>query len=148
RPFTPSGQGQNNLRLAQGVDQSRLEDRRALLENFDDVRRDIDATGTMTGLDAFTSRAIDMVTSGSIRDALDLTKEDANVRARYKGVEQFLTARRLVEAGVGCVTLSIGGWDTHGQNFTTLKRQLPQVDKGLANMIQDLVERGMHDDVI
>jgi hypothetical protein len=148
RPFTPGNQAQNSLKLAQGVDQTRLEDRRALLANFDDVRRDIDATGTMTGIDAFTSRAIDMVTSGNVRNALDLTKEDAKVRERYKGVEQFLTARRLVEAGVGCVTLSIGGWDTHGQNFTTLKRQLPQVDKGLANMIQDLVERGMHDDVM
>ena len=56
--------------------------------------------------------------SGTVRNALDLNKEDAKTRERYKGVEQFLTARRLVEAGVGCVTLSIGGWDTHGQNFT------------------------------
>ena len=67
---------------------------------------------------------------------------------RYKGVEQFLTARRLVEAGVGCVTLSVGNWDTHGQNFQTLKRQLPIVDKGVANLIQDLHDRGMADDVV
>ena len=62
--------------------------------------------GTMNGLDAFTSRAFDMVASGTVRKALDLTSEEPRSRDRYKGVEQFLTARRLVEAGVGCVTLS------------------------------------------
>jgi uncharacterized protein (DUF1501 family) len=77
-----------------------------------------------------------------------LTKEDAKVRERYKGVEQFLTARRLIEAGVGCVTLAIGGWDTHGQNFTTLKKQLPKVDQGVSNLIQDLHDRGLDKDVV
>jgi uncharacterized protein (DUF1501 family) len=102
----------------------------------------------MTGLDAYTARAFDIVLSGAVRTALDLNKEDAKVRERYKGAEQFLTARRLVEAGVGCVTLAIGGWDTHGQNFTTLKRQLPQVDRGVANLIQDLHDRGLDKDVV
>ncbi|MBY0513209.1 MAG: DUF1501 domain-containing protein [Gemmataceae bacterium] len=148
RPFTPGGQGNQNLRLANGVTAGRLDDRKALLAGFDDTRRDIDASGTMAGLDAYTERALEMVTSGVVRNALDLKKEDPKVVERYKGVEQFLTARRLIEAGVGCVTLSIGGWDTHGQNFTTLKRQLPQVDKGVANLIQDLHDRGMADDVV
>ncbi len=148
RPFTPSGPGLQNLRLPGGVDTARLDERRTLLDGFDDVRRDVDASGTMTGLDAFTTRAFDMVTSGTVRRALDLEKEDAKVRERYKGVEQFLTARRLIEAGVGCVTLAIGGWDTHGQNFQTLKRQLPQVDKGVASLIEDLHERGLDKDVV
>jgi hypothetical protein len=148
RPFTPGGQGNANLRLANGVTLDRLEDRKGLLGAFDDTRREIDATGSMTGMDAYTEKAIEMVTAGVVRDALDLKKEDPKVVERYKGVESFLTARRLVEAGVGCVTLSIGGWDTHGQNFTTLKRQLPQVDKGVANLIQDLHDRGMAEDVV
>ena len=148
RPFTPSGQGQANLRLAQGVSESRLEERHDLLTNMDDLNREIDASGTMAGLDSFTQRAIEMVTSGTVRRALDLNKEDSKVRERYKGVEQFLTARRLIEAGVGCVTLSIGGWDTHGQNFQTLKRQLPQVDRGIANMVADLHELGLGNDVV
>jgi uncharacterized protein (DUF1501 family) len=147
RPFTPSGQGLANLRPVQGVNEARLDARKDLLEGFDDVRRDIDATGTMQGLDAFTSRAFEMITSGAVRNALNLDKEDQKVREKYKGAEAFLTARRLVEAGVGCVTLSIGGWDTHGQNFQTLKKQLPQVDRGIANLIQDLHDRGMGDDV-
>ena len=148
RPFSPSGQGLANLRLPTNVSSERLENRKELLEGLDDVKREIDASGTMTGLDSFTTRAFDMVTSGAVRKALDLKNEDSKTLERYKGVEQFLTARRLVEAGTGCVTLSIGGWDTHGNNFTSLKKQLPQVDRGIANMIQDLHDRGMADDVV
>ncbi len=148
RPFTPGGPGNANLKLANGVTAQRLDDRKTLLDTFDDTRREIDATGTMKGMDAYTERAVEMVTAGVVRDALNLEKEDPKVRERYKGVEQFLTARRLVEAGVGCVTLSIGGWDTHGGNFTTLRKQLPQVDRGIANLIADLHARGMQDDVV
>jgi hypothetical protein len=148
RPFTPSGPGNANLRLANGVTLERLQDRRTLLTSFDTLRRDIDASGTMSGMDSYTEKAIEMVVSGVVRDALDLSKEDPKVRERYKGVEQFLTARRLIEAGVGCVTLSIGGWDTHGKNFETLKRQLPKVDLGIANLIQDLHDRGLDQDVV
>ena len=60
----------------------------------------------MQGMDSFKARAFDMVASGAVRKALDLSREEPRVRDRYKGVEQFLTARRLVEAGVGCVTLA------------------------------------------
>lgn len=148
RPFSPSGPGMQNLRLPGGVDDTRLDLRKNLLSSFDEVRRDIDASGTMQGLDSFTTSAFDMVTSGAVRKALDLNKEDQKVRGRYKDAEQFLTARRLVEAGVGCVTLSIGGWDTHGNNFQTLKRQLPQVDRGVSSLVEDLHERGLDRDVV
>jgi hypothetical protein len=148
RPFSPSGPGVQNLKLPTNVSLERLENRKAMLEGFDDAKRDIDASGTMSGLDAFAARAFDMVTSGAVRKALDLNQEEPKSRERYKGVEQFLTARRLVEAGAGCVTLAIGGWDTHGQNFQTLKRQLPQVDRGVANLIQDLHDRGLGDEVV
>jgi hypothetical protein len=148
RPFTPYGPGVENLRLASGVGLDRLEDRKTLLSTFDDARRDIDATGTMKGMDSFTTRALDMVVSGTVRKALDLTREDPRTRDRYKGVEVFLTARRLVEAGVGCVTLSIHGWDTHSSNFKTMRRQLPDVDRGVSNLVQDLCDRGMDRDVV
>jgi hypothetical protein len=148
RPFTAEGPGINNLRRANGLDSARMDDRKELLASLDDVRRDIDATGTMKGLDAFATRAFDMIASGIVRKALDLTREEPKTRDRYKGCEQFLTARRLIEAGVGCVTLAIGGWDTHNSNFKQLKQQLPIVDRGVANMIQDLHDRGMEDDVV
>lgn len=148
RPFTPGGQGDTNLRLAQGVSSQRLDDRKQLLGSFDDIRRDIDTTGSMIGMDSYTERAIEMVTAGVVRNALDLKKEDPKTLERYKGVEQFLTARRLIEAGVGFVTLSFGGWDTHSANFTTLKKQLPKLDIAIANLIQDLHDRGLQDDVV
>lgn len=147
RPFTPGGPGLANLKPATSNTGLNLEARKDLLSGFDDLRRDIDATGTLSGIDTFTARAFDMVTSGVVREALNNEKEAASVRERYKGVESFLTARRLVEAGVSCVTLSIGGWDTHSNNFQTLKKQLPQVDRGIANLIGDLHERGMDKDV-
>lgn len=148
RAFTPEGPGIRNLQVPNGVSVQRLEDRRALLSTFDTLRRDLDTTGTMQGMDAFTQRAFDMVTTGAVRRALDLSKEDPRVRERYRGVEPFLTARRLVEAGVGCVTLGINGWDTHTNNFAALRRQLPLVDRGLSNLIQDLHARGMSDEVV
>jgi hypothetical protein len=148
RPFTPSGPGFRNLSLPGGIDSVRNDERRVLRDTFDTVRRDIDATGTMKGMDSFTTRAFDMVASGTVRKALDLSKEDAKSRERYKGIEQLLTARRLVEAGVGCVTASYGSWDTHGQNFTSLKRMLPVVDRGIAALVQDLHDRGMAKDVL
>jgi hypothetical protein len=148
RPFTPDGPGVQNLRLANGVNPDRVANRKSLLHAFDSVRRDMDASGTMKGMDTFAVRAFDMVASGTVRRALDLTREDPRVRDRYRGIEVFLTARRLIEAGVGCVTLAIGGWDTHSSNFKTLKQQLPQVDQGIANLIQDLHDRGMDQDVV
>jgi len=146
RPFSPNGPGVENLRPLQNVPAARMSDRRSMLESFDSVSREVDANAA--GLDTFTSRAFDMITSGGVRNALDLQREPGTSRSRYQGVEQFLTARRLVEAGVGCITLSIGGWDTHGQNFQTLRRQLPQVDKGLSLLVGDLHERGLLNDTV
>jgi len=145
RPFTPSGPGIENLRMPSGMTMDRMQHRRSMIDTFDGARRELDSS--MAGLDAFTTRAFDMIASGGVRTALDLTNEHHTIRDRYRGVDQFLTARRLVEAGVGCVTMSIGGWDTHSQNFDTLRRQLPLVDRGVATLVQDLHDRGMSDDV-
>jgi len=148
RAFTPNGPGIENLRLANGVSMDRMDDRKSLLASLDTVHRDIDATGAMKGLDSFASRAFDMVASGAVRRALDLSKEEPKTRDRYQGIESFLTARRLVEAGVGCVTLSYGGWDLHGGCFKSCRKQLPNVDRAIANLIEDLHERGMENDVV
>ncbi len=148
RAFTPDGPGLANLSLAGGLTAERTQDRRSLLQQFDSVRRDVDATGTMAGLDSFAQRAFEMIGSGTTRRALDLNREDPRTRDRYRGVEQFLSARRLIEAGVGCVTLAYGGWDTHAQNFITLRRQLPELDRGIANLIEDLHDRGLDQDVV
>jgi hypothetical protein len=147
RAFTPDGPGMSNLKLHGAVSSKQLDDRRTLLGAFDQMRRDVDASGTMNGIDAYTTRAFDIITSGTIRNALDLTKEDPRTRDRYGKISQFLTARRLIEAGVGCVTLSYGGWDTHSDNFKTLRTQLPELDTGLSALIEDLHIRGLNNDV-
>src|SRR5262249_37809244 len=76
RPCRPDGPGLNNLRLANGVTGDRMDDRKTLLGQFDTARREIDATGTMKGMDAFSGRAFDMIASGVVRRALDLKNED------------------------------------------------------------------------
>ena len=122
RPFVPSGPGLENLSLVGGVSLDRLQDRTALLHNLDNIRKEVDFGEALAGLDGFTTRAIDMVASKAARDAFDIEKEAESVRRRYGDENKdFLRARRLVESGVSVVTLSTGGWDTHGDNFNQLR---------------------------
>lgn len=146
KPYRPQG---GDLRLVGGMDESRLGTRTSLLASLDKIRRDTDASGKMEALDSFTQRAVGVVTSGKVADALDLNKEDAKVRERYgqNDGRMFLTARRLIEAGVRVVTFDWGGWDTHGDNFNHLRRQLPNLDRGLSALLQDLSDRGLDKDV-
>lgn len=146
KAYKPSG---GDLRLTGGMDASRLESRTSLLSSLDKIRREADASGQMSALDAYTERAVGVVTSGLVADALDLQKEDPKVKERYGKDDgrMFLTARRLVEAGVRVVTFDWGGWDTHSDNFKNLSKQLPRLDQGMSALIQDLHDRGMDKDV-
>jgi hypothetical protein len=145
KSYQPQG---GDLRLVGGMTADRLESRTNLLGALDRIRRDVDGSGQMNALDSFTQRAVGVVTSGRVADALDLSKEDAKVRERYgNDGNMFLTSRRLIEAGVRVVTFDWGGWDTHGQNFVTLKSQLPRLDRALSALLQDLSDRDMLNDV-
>ena len=143
-----------------GVTLDRLSDRRNLLANFDRFRRDVDSSGLMTGLDSFNEQAIGMLTSNKLLEALDIEKENATVRGAYgkgdsrnrddggpKLMEQFLVARRLVEAGARCVTLAFSRWDHHGDNFGALRQDLPLLDQGVSALIEDIYQRGLDKDV-
>jgi uncharacterized protein (DUF1501 family) len=108
-------------------------------------------------MDAFQSRALEMVTSDRVRDAFDIEKESSQTRARYgEGLESMgqepwkwlLQARRLVEAGVSVVTACTYGWDTHRTNFKTLRMMVPSLDRALHALIMDLEDRGLLDDVV
>jgi hypothetical protein len=159
-PFKPDGPGMENMKL-NGVSLDRLQDRRGLLGSFDRFRRDIDSTGVMAGIDAFGERALDVLTSSKLLDALDLSKEDPRVRERYgdgkpykyqyDGAptvnDQLLMARRLVEAGARVVTLSYGRWDSHGQNFDLVRDHGTKLDQGFTALIEDLETRGMLNNV-
>lgn len=148
RPFTPEGPARENLSLPKGVTESHLADRRELLKGFDSIRRDLDASGTFDGMDSYTAQAFEMIASGTVRKALDLSQEPEKVRERFKGADSVLLARRLVEAGVGCVTLSLGGyWDHHYGIFKSLPKSLPTLDRGVAALAADLAERGLDQDI-
>jgi hypothetical protein len=148
RPFTPEGPARENLSLPKGISSERVADRRELLKSFDTIRRDIDTSGTFDGLDSYKMQAFDMIASGAVRKALDLSQEPEKVRERFKGADSVLLARRLVEAGVGCVTLSLGGyWDHHYGIFKSLPKSLPTLDRGVAALAADLSERGLDKEI-
>ena len=154
--FRPDGEGRANLSLAWGVTVNRLDDRTRLLTGLDRLKREADGGGAMKAMDSFAERAVSVITSGAVAKALDLNQEDPRIRDRYLGNaanpnrenDRFLLARRLISAGVRCVSLSWGGWDTHGDNFGHLRRQLPPFDAGLAALIDDLVSHGLWNDTI
>ena len=112
------------------------------------------------GMDTFTQRAFEILTSRRVFEALDLSREDPRLRERY-GVgdmkneadgppccmDHFLMARRLVEAGVRVVTISFGRWDTHGQNFASCRTRIPKLDMALSSLVEDLHQRGLDKDV-
>jgi uncharacterized protein (DUF1501 family) len=100
------------------------------------------------GLDKFSREALEIVTSPRAQQAFDLSRESTSTRERYGRTfagQSTLLARRLVEAGVTFVTVLSGGeWDTHRDNFNTLKNQsLPPVDRAIAALVDDLYERGL-----
>ena len=148
RPFIPDGAGLANLDRRRDLTLDRLDDRRQLLGQLDQLRRDVDRSGTFAGMDAFTQQAVEMITSAKARDAFDLSKEPQRQHERYgKYCQSLLMARRLVEAGVSVVTLKIGDWDTHEHNFRDMREQLPQLDQGFHALVSDLYDRGLQDDV-
>ncbi len=158
-PFKPEDEGRRDLTL-NGVTLERLEDRKRLLASLDQFRRDADGQRMMDGLDAYTQQAFGVLTSSRLAKALDLSQESAGVRERYgtgttvhqgdgapRINAQFLLARRLVEAGVRCVTFSYSFWDWHGGNFENAKRNLPDFDQAMSALVTDLYERGLDKDV-
>ncbi len=148
RPFVPKSEGMANLSLSRDVSLERLGDRRRLLGAFDAFHAEADYCAAMSGIDTFTQKALEMVTSPKARDAFDVSREPAEAHARYgKYCENFLIARRLVEAGISVVTLKVGDWDTHEKNFKDMREQLPQLDRGFHALVTDLHERGLDKDV-
>lgn len=136
------------IALPNGFTLDELSKRDELLKSFDKGLRDLDQAGDLVdGLDSFHKQAIDILRSDKTRKAFDVAREKESLRNEY-GANGFglsaIAARRLVESGVRFVTISTGGWDTHGQNFQNLKTKLlPNLDQTLAALIRDLDDRGL-----
>jgi hypothetical protein len=168
-PFTvfgdPSQKGFQVQNLAMGPQvQAQVKDRLQLLGAFDGLSTALDASGTMTAMDAFRERGLDLLTTDVAQKAFDLTREPETLRERY-GMhvwgQRALLARRLVEAGASFVTMVMENpyqngvdmpkdgtynWDSHAVNchlFNDTRRRLPYYDRAVTALIEDLYARGL-----
>jgi hypothetical protein len=173
RPLQIAGtEGVRNLTRHQSITPAKLDDRKDLLKSFDTMRREVDAS--RDSMDAYTARALDIITSPKARDAFDLSREPQKIRDKYGetrydkfiyvgkkadsqwDTHSFLLARRLVEAGVPAVTLRAGLWDHHGNVvtgagstiFSGMKTMLPLLDRGIHALVTDLHDRGLDKEVL
>ncbi len=172
--FSPAGGSQLKKSMTLTLPRERFDDRRLLLKQFDDLRRDLDQGGKLERVDRYRQQAFDIISRG-VTEAFDLSKEDPETLARYdtSGLfqledatkwydmkrasnllgRQMLLARRLVEAGCGFVTVSDCGWDMHAnenspKNMEGLKWLAPQVDHAVAAFVEDVKQRGLSDRVL
>ena len=153
RPFKPNGDMMDNLKP--NIDASRLKERKRLLNQVGINSLQIDAS-------IFTEESFSVLNSSKLVDALDVSKEDPKIRAKYgtgkpfkyqydgapTDNENLLIARRLVEAGVRSVTLTYGRWDSHGANFDLVRDHGSKLDQCVSALVDDLDEKGMLDDVL
>ena len=159
KPARMEGDDLALLRPPADVPPPRFDRRRALLDQFDHFRSCAD-NADVEGMDGLYRRAFDVLTSDKVARALDLSREDPRLRDRYgpgwpktlgdaapMHNDQFLIARRLVEAGARCVTVAYGFWDTHGNNFKWMRKHLPLFDQGVSALIEDIYNRGLENDV-
>ena len=138
-----------DLSLANNTDPSRLQRRHDMLTELEQYQKDVEASasGSVQARDVFYEKAFELVTSPIAKRAFDLNQEPDKLRDDYGRTtfgQYCLLARRLLESGVHFVTVTDGGWDTHQNNFKSLKeRKLPVLDQGYAALLKDLHIRGM-----
>lgn len=147
-----------NLELAAGTDEARLVERRALVDQLDRFRRNLDLSGSLEGIESFRAAAFDILTSPLVARAFDLDQETRPLRDRYglhRWGQSCLLARRLVEAGASVVNIDATApskdspyfsWDDHAAAFDlgyANRERLPQMDQALSALITDLHERGL-----
>lgn len=160
-PATPGTFKMQNFTLQETISNSRFRNRKALLSDFDTMRRDLDSTGQMDSLSTFQQRAYGILTSDKAREAFDIESEPQATRNRYGFVEKynpmdprrcsasafnqrFLLARRLVESGVRLVTVDCRWWDTHVEGIDSMVNGfLPRWDQAYSALIEDLDQRGL-----
>ncbi len=136
--------------VAPGVTVERQRARRDLLHNLNTLEHTLPGNSRLTAAVKCEHEAYDLIL-GDAGKVFDLTQEKDAVRDRYgrnKFGQSCLAARRLVERGVPYVTINYNGWDTHTDNFPKMRRLVPDLDKGLASLLQDLSDHGLLDSTI
>jgi len=153
-PFETGASPRANARMdvrglsLRGITLEDVERRQNMLTRYDNAFASAGTNDqTLTGMDKFSQRAYDMMRSSRTRDAFDLTKESGHIKKMF-GTQSFsqscLLASRLVEGGSKFVTVQLGGWDTHNDNWNKLKsKQLPQLDDGVSGLLRVLDAKGL-----
>ena len=155
-PFAMQGDIKKDLVL-NGIDLNRLNNRRGLLTALDGLQKKVESAG----LDNIQKQAFGLLTANKLTEALDINKEPKKVLERYgkaqatdkafggapQSAHHLLLARRLVEAGVRCVTVAFGAWDWHANREGSIeylsKKYLPVFDHAVSVFLEDLEERGL-----
>ena len=136
--------------VAPGISDERQHNRRDLLGNLNTLANAIGDHPQLELLRKSEEGAYDLIL-GDAGKVFDLSQETDELREKY-GRNTFgqscLMARRLVESGVRFVTINYGGWDTHKSHFQAMRRKLPELDQGMATMLQDLSDTGLLDSTI
>ena len=136
--------------VAEGITDERQRDRRELMHSLDALGASMPMNPDFKQLNQCEDKAYDLML-GDAGKLFDLSQEPAELREKY-GRNTFgqscLMARRLVEAGVPYVTINYNGWDTHKQHFEIMRRKLPEMDKGMSALLQDLTDRKLLDSTI
>jgi len=136
--------------VAPGITEQRQKDRRDLLQKLNSLEHALPGNAQLAASDQAEQQAYDLIL-GDAGKVFDLSQEKDELRTQY-GKNTFgqscLVARRLVEKGVPYVTINYNGWDTHKQHFQEMRRKLPELDKGLATLLQDLSDRKLLDRTI
>jgi len=136
--------------VAPGISRERQKARRDLLHNLDGLRRVLKDNPQIQAMEKSEAKAYDLVL-GEASKVFDLTQEKEELREKYGRHtlgQSCLMARRLVERGIPYVTINSPGWDTHKDHFPAMRRMLPQLDSGMATLLEDLAERGLLDSTI
>ncbi|MFA5192310.1 MAG: DUF1501 domain-containing protein [Verrucomicrobiia bacterium] len=151
KPFATGGDPNANRFEVEGVvaraiTDDRQKNRRELLEKMNTMGKAMAASPQMTAAEESKKAAYGLIL-GKGKEVFDLSIEKPELRDKY-GRHTFgqecLAARRLVEAGVPYIVINYpGGWDTHSNHFATMRRQCPNLDQGLAALLQDLKDRGL-----
>lgn len=155
KPFVTGGDPNATRFAVEGVvsasiTEERQKSRRDLLHSLDSLRQALPDHPATQQLVNCEDKAYEMIL-GDAGKIFDLSTEDSQLRQRYGRTsfgQSCLMARRLVEAGVPYVTINYGGWDTHKQHFEAMRRMLPQLDAGMATLLEDLAEHGLLDTTV
>ncbi|MEK7753372.1 MAG: DUF1501 domain-containing protein, partial [Acidobacteriota bacterium] len=155
KPFATGGDpGQARFAVegvvAPGISDQRQQNRREYLRKLNSLEHAMKGDAQLAASEQAESQAYDLIL-GDAGKVFDLSQEKDELKERY-GRNTFgqscLVARRLVERGVPYVTINYKGWDTHKQHFQIMRRKLPELDKGMATLLQDLSERGLLESTI